>query len=311
MFSISKFLFANCLICFLLPLIGGCSYFGWSENDSKPNHALVEQDVSNKDTSRPSQNRGTTMADLRLERIFNKQQVALKQIAERPEDFPLAERDRVLDNLLSEYSTFVLENPDFVYGYILYGKLLRQVGDREAANVAFAKANQLDPGIAVVKQQIGNYLVEEGQAMLALPYFVAAVELEPDNALYHYQLGELLYQFRGVFIEEQEMPADILSEQMMDSFSRAANLDPGNRQLQMRYAEAFFDAQNPDWNMAIAHWTYLENSTDNSLERDIIRLQKARVLIAQQNYSEAETLLIAVEQPSLERSRQQLLQQLP
>ncbi|WOO41303.1 tetratricopeptide repeat protein [Rubellicoccus peritrichatus] len=248
------------------------------------------------------------MADLRLERIYNKQQAVFKKIAERPEDFPLAERDRVLDNLLTEYSAFVFENPDFVYGYILYGKLLRQVGDREAANVAFAKANQLDPQIAVVKQQIGNYLVEEGRPMLALPYFVAAVELEPEYALYHYQLGELLHQSRDVFIEEQEMPADVHSEQMLESLGNAARLDPGNRQFQMRYAEAFFDTLNPDWELALVHWNFLENSSSNPLERDIIRLQKARVLIAQGNSSEAETILISMNQPSLETARQELLE---
>lgn len=250
------------------------------------------------------------MADIRLERIYNKQQTALRQISERPEDYPLAERDRVLNDLLSEYSSFVFENPDFIYGYILYGKLLRQVGDREAANVAFVKANQLDPQIPVVKQQIGNYLVEEGQAMLALPYFMGAVELEPDNALYHYQLGELLHQFRELYIEEQDMPPDVLSEQMLESFGNAARLDPGNRQFQMRYAEAFFDALNPDWELALIHWNYLEDSAATPLERDIIRLQKARVMIAQGNNSNAEMLLISVNQPSLEASRQELLQQL-
>lgn len=283
-----------------MPLLGGCSWFNGEDSASAPRpHG----------ESGHSSAASTTLADQRLERIYKKQQEVLGKLAERPEDFTSAEQDRLLENLLSEYQTFTYENPEFVYGYILYGKLLRQVGDREAANVAFAKANQLDPRIAVVKQQLGNYMAEQGDWETALRFFASAAELEPDNAVYHYQIGELLYQNRQRLLTLNDMPPSVFDAEMLKAFREAARLAPDNRTFKMRYAEAFFDVTQPDWPTALALWNQLERSAESPLERDLIRLQKARVLIAQGRTSEAETILVVVDQPTLESARQELLQQ--
>lgn len=304
--------FVSCLFTASLTVLPtACSWFG--EEPAKPvatqtgtpaPPAPARQAPSSQDWSP-----GTTLADQRLERIYNQQQDILRQIQERPNDFPQAERDRILDNLLSQYQAFTFDNPDFVYGYILYGKLLRQVGDREAANVAFAKANQLDPEIAVVKQQIGNYLAEEGNLILAIPYFMSAIDLEPYDAIYHYQLGELLYRARDSLIEADGMTRRMIDMEMLEAFSNAARLDADNRIFLKRYAEAFFDVEEPDWVSASNIWRYLDQTAHNEAERDIIRIQRARVLIAMDQLAEAREILSQIDRPSLEDARQQLLLQ--
>lgn len=297
---------ALCSILFL----PGCSWLGWGEDPPR------RPDTHTGVPSRPNAVAegpkvpppgGTTMADRRLQRIYDKQEETLRQLEERPEDFPATERDRVLDSILTEYQAFVLENPNYVYAFILYGKFLRQVGEREAANVAFVRANSLDPQIAVVKQQIGNYLVENGQPVEALGYYTAAIELEPDNALYRYQLGETLYQFNEHLVEVEGMPREVLEEQMISAFAEASRLDPGNRAFLMRYTEAFFDVQNPDWSIALNNWDNLESTATDSRQRDIIRLQKARVLLAMGRRSEASALLAQIDRPTLQSAKEQLM----
>lgn len=251
---------------------------------------------------------GITLADQRLQRIYDKQQRVLEQLEEKPENFTYAERDRLLENLLSEYQTYTYDNPNYVYGYIMYGKLLRQVGDRDGANVAFAKANQLDPSIAVVKQQLGNYLAEQGDYETALRYFASAAELEPGNAVYQYQIGELLYQNRKALLTVNNMPRAEFDAEMLKAFRKAAELDPSNRTFVMRFAEAQLDVESPNWGGTLYLWNELEKGAQTDLERDIIRLQKARVLIEMDRTGEAESILIVIQQPQLETSRQELLQ---
>ena len=249
-----------------------------------------------------------SMAERRLEQIYARQLEVQAQLERSGASYSLGERDRILNEVFTAYHSFTLDHPEYVYGFILYGKFLRSVDQAKMANIKFAQANQLDPHIAVVKQQMGNYLVETGDFELALPYFVAALELEPNQAIYNYELGELLSVYRSEFIEQAQMPAEVLDEQMLASFQRAAELEPENEHYQLRYAEAFFDAESvQQWNRALAQWEYVESQSESDLDADIAALQKARVLIQLNDLAQARETLMDVQRPSLESSRQELL----
>ncbi len=51
----------------------------------------------------------------------------------------------------------------------------------------------------LVKNLLGNYLAEDGRPLAALPYFMAAIKLDPREPLYHYNLGLLLSSAHGRF----------------------------------------------------------------------------------------------------------------
>lgn len=286
----------------------GCGWLHATNNEQASRSPLSLQGTFNFSDEEPSFTppKAETMADLRLERIYNKQQEVVGKLAANPEKYSDSEKERLLNNVLSQYQEFVYENPNYVYGYILYGKLLRQVGEREAANIAFVRANSLDPQIAVVKQQIGNYLVEEGDPVEAAAYFASAIDLDPTNALYRYQLGETLYIYRSELVELEGIPPEVYEEQMLEAFGDASRLAPDNRQFLMRYTEAFFDVSNPDWEMALANWNNLENSATDPVEVDIIRLQKARVLLAMDRDDEALAIARRVTRPSLQAAKAEM-----
>ena len=73
--------------------------------------------------------------------------------------------------------------------------------ENEQAFLAFLKADELDPEIAVVKQQIGNHLAEEGKAKLPSTFICRPWNLEPETAVYHFALGQLIYTFKDEFIK--------------------------------------------------------------------------------------------------------------
>ncbi|WP_269539299.1 hypothetical protein [Cerasicoccus fimbriatus] len=253
--------------------------------------------------------RGETLADRRLRDIYERQQALYQRLSDEGAELSDPEYDRLITEVLTQYQSYLLDFPDSVHGVVLYGKMLRDIDQRHEANKAFIRANRLDPNLAVVKQQIGNYLAEEGEPALALAYYMSAAELEPNESLYAYQIGEVLYTYRDELIADEALEPALLDQQMLDSFERAHQLDPDNRQLNRRYAEAFFDVDTPNWEKARTLWRKLEISTTDPGEKDWIRLQEARVLIKMGHTAEARQILSEVQTPSLQGAKEHLLSQ--
>lgn len=208
--------------------------------------------------------------------------------------------------LVHQYDAFIQEHDDFPVGYVAYGRVLERIGQRPAARAMYMKANQLDPNIPLVKNQLGNYLAEEEKFAQALPYYLAAIELAPAEPLYHYQLGNLLHQFRDGFLKEEIFTRAVLDEKMLQAFATAAKLAPGEDVFAYRHAEAFYDLAHPRWNDALAAWTQLEKKAAPGIEKQAIYLHQAKVLVEQGKTEAAENLLRKVDQPVLRGNKREL-----
>ena len=236
-------------------------------------------------------------------------QSAIFRLIENNRD-PLKEGDLQLrlNELIHEWELLLTDNPDEVTAYIFYGKLLRKVEQKEHAHRMFAQANRLDPNIAVVNQQIGNYLAEDGDYGLALGYFLKAIELSPKTALYSFQLGELLFHFRDHYVADEILDRPTIERQMLAAFQTAAQLEPGNRDFQFRYAEAFYDLETPDWEAALAAWEAVGKTVSPGIETEAVQLHRARALVRLGRRTEARTLAENVTEPSLQKSKEQVLE---
>lgn len=250
-----------------------------------------------------------TMEEIALERIQEKEATLLLEVTILPDDMQAEEKHRRLVNIFSDYENFIARFPESELGYIFYGKLLRKAGMNQKANNMFFRANQINPNLPVVKQQIGNFLAEEGKFELALPYFLNAIELAPSVARYHYQLGELLYTYYEAFLSKKVFDRATLDTQMHHAFARAAELEPNELTYAFRYAESFYDLENPNWDRALEEWGKLSARAKSSREQDIIRLHQARIYIISGRRDEARALLSSINQPALEATRQELLLQ--
>ncbi len=284
-------------------LLGGCSWMPWVSKDRDRNASAALELRDDESVVVGS------FADLRLQRLVSDETRLFNEFAQYPERYTDGEKARRVRAVADGYQSFINDNPDNVYALILYGKLLRRVGDPEAANLLFLKADQLNPYVGVVKQQVGNYLFEEGHFVEALPWYLSAVELEPDEALYHYQTGETLALARDELLRDGAYTSEALDRAMFAAFEGAVDREPLRRQFRMRLAEAYFDAAGPEWSEALLLWAELEATTNSEVERSVIQLQRARVLVEMGQLAEARRLALSVEpRPSLEQSRRQILQ---
>ncbi|MFP4157894.1 MAG: tetratricopeptide repeat protein [Opitutales bacterium] len=247
------------------------------------------------------------LATKKLSDIALREENIYKNLAEDPDFYSADDLERHIHSLTQSYSTYLENNPEDVEALILYGKLLRRIDHKEAAFAAFLKADDIDPEIAVVKQQIGTHLAEQGKGKAAFPFYLRAVELEPQTPDYHFALGQLLHQFREQFLNDEVFTRDALEREMLKAFRRAAELAPDNFDAQMRLGEAYYDLNSPDWKAALLHWNRLSKKTDTPLQAEILRLHRAKVMGKLGRRTEAKKLLESIDTPSLQQSRQQVL----
>lgn len=214
--------------------------------------------------------------------------------------------------LVFDYDDYLKKYPDVAAGYVSYALLLNQpvVDQRKLAAAMLLKANQLDPNLPLVKNQLGNYLAEEGRPLDALNYYLAAVKLAPDEPLYHYQIGSLLTEAREDFIKSGAWTRATIDQAMQDAFEKASALAPGNVGYAYRFGESFYDLERPEWSAALVFWKALEAKVTAPVEKETIRLHEANVLIHQQKFAEARAVLATVTDEKLQTQKQKLVAQL-
>jgi len=251
-----------------------------------------------------------SMADRTLKQLVDRQKDLLAEEAKKSPGFDAGNFETQMQSVCQSYEVLLRENPNYAPGFAAYGYLLGKIGQRKASIAVLMRANKLDPDMALVKNQIGNFLAEEGRVREALAYYLAAIKLEPKEPLYHYQLGTLLYSGRDDFLKSGEWTADGLDHTTHEAFRQAAELAPDRIEFTYRYAESFYDLVTPDWDAALKAWTILEAKAGTDVEKQTMRLHEANVLLKQGKADHARVLLDSVTEPALQGQKQKLVAQL-
>jgi tetratricopeptide (TPR) repeat protein len=251
-----------------------------------------------------------TLSEKTLKEIVARQRNIFARAEKESEHLDEAWLRGELQSVINSYDVLIQKSPDFAPGFVAYGMLLGRVGMiREAVGILL-KANKLDPHIPVVKNQLAKHLAEDGRPLEALPWIMAAIDLEPKEPLYHYHLGLLLADARDEFIRTGQFTRPALDQAMLDAFQKAATLAPGNFAYAYRAAEAYYDLETPRWDAALKAWAALEDRAKPGVEQQTIRLQAANVLIKTGQRDRASALIATVTEDVLQKQKQTLLDQL-
>ncbi|MBI2496435.1 MAG: hypothetical protein HYV75_00345, partial [Opitutae bacterium] len=179
-----------------------------------------------------------TLPERTLKEIVARQKNILARASQESEHLDEAWLRGELQSVINSYDVLIQKSPDFAPAYVAYGMLLGQVGmTREAVGILL-KANKLDPDIPVVKNQLAKHLAEDGKPVEALPWIMAAMDLAPQEPLYHYHFGLLLTEGRNEFIRTGQFTRPALDKAMLEAFQRAAEYAPGNFAYAYRAAES-------------------------------------------------------------------------
>ncbi len=266
-------------------------------------HGLVADENTGDETN--------TLAFRNLQRLVQEEERILSHAREPDGTYDIEQVQRGFQDLVREYEVFLADNPDYAAGYVAYGLMLDRAGETRIASRMFMRADELDPEIPVVKNQLGNYMVENDRPVHALPYFLTAIELEPEEALYYYQLGNLLAEYRDEFLGRGMYEAAVLDEQLQKAFRKARELTPDEIAYAYRYAESYYDVEDPDWDAALEAWDSLTGRLRPGVELQTIYLQQANVHLLNDDPGKATELLENVTEPALQSNKERLLERLP
>jgi len=262
--------------------------------------------------SKPSADEAPANAERELKAIVDRQQALLVSAAGKTSQEELEDLHTQFQQLTNDYEDYLKKYPDLAAGYVSYALFLNKpvVGERKRSAALLLKANQINPDLPIVKNQLGNYLAEEGKPLEALNYYLAAVKLAPKEPLYHYQIGTLITEARDDFLKSGEWTRAVLDKSMQDAFEQAMALSPGNIPYAYRYCESFYDVDQPDWDEALANWRALEGKASTVIAKQTIRLHEANVLIKEGKPVEARALLLTVGEDALQAQKQKLVAQI-
>lgn len=247
-----------------------------------------------------------------LKALVERQRTLLARAAAAEDAVEVEDVRAPLQRLVFEYEDYLKKYPDVAAGYASYAMLLGNplIDERRRAVALLMRANQLDSDIPLVKNQLGNYLAEEGRPLEAISYYLAATRLEPKEPLYHFQIGTLLSAARDDFLKSGEWTRTALDRAMLDAFKQAAELAPDNIAFAYRACEAHYDLEQPDWAAALASWQALGARLTAPIEQQTVRLHEANILIRQGKPDGAAALLEAVTDERLATQKQKLVAQL-
>jgi tetratricopeptide (TPR) repeat protein len=246
-----------------------------------------------------------------LKKLVDRQRELLAKAAQQTDQASVEDMRAQFQELVFGFDDYIKKYPHVAAGYVSYALLLNQpiLGERKRAAMLLLKANQLDANLPLVKNQLGNYLAEEGKPLEALNYYLAAVKLEPQEPLYHYQIGTLLNEAREDFIKSDSWTRETLDEAMQNAFEQAHALAPDNVGYAYRYGESFYDLERPEWSAALAYWQAFETKMTSTIGKETARLHQANVLIQQKKFVEARAVLTTVNEATLKAQKEKLIAQ--
>lgn len=247
-----------------------------------------------------------------LASLVARQQPLLEQAATKQTPEELEDLHPRFQKLVGDYEALLARHPGFAAAHASYGLLLANpvIGERKQAAVQFLAANRLDPDIPLVKNQLGNFLAEEGKPLEALHYYLEAVALSPREPLYHHQIGTLLVEARDTFLTSGQWTRQKLDDAMLDAFAEAADLAPDRFDHAYRHAMAYYDLAEPEWPAALELWRELQEHVETAADRQLLQLHEANVLGKLGQTAQARALLRKVTEPVLAVQKQKLLAEL-
>lgn len=260
--------------------------------------------ISAKEKEEPN---SESMAAFILKQLSDREQAAYKAYEKALATEDVRSIETELQSIVDGYERLLNAAPEYSPAYIAYGMLLHRIGERKVSNAMLMRADELDPYHAIVKNQLGNYQAEEGKYAEALAFYQMAIDLAPDEPLYHYQTGNILFSFRKFFIDDELFLPDGIDLQIQESFRTAAMLNPTHLPYRLRYAQSFFDVDKPNWEAAIEEWQQLVDFPGDPVQMQMMELYMARARFEAGHHTAARKIIKRIDRPELAESKEKLL----
>lgn len=211
-----------------------------------------------------------------------------------------------IESVKKAYREFLKADPQHVRAMIAYGSFLSDIQEEPEGLQWWLRAKELDPKNAAVRNNLANYYGHRGEPKRAIEEYEAAIQLQPNEPMYHHNLGNILYLFRRDAAALKDGTEAEMLERALACFRKARELEPNNYDYAVGYAETFYGMKSPNWQRALEAWEYCLKLDLTPLQRDQVYTHLARVHIRLGNTAKAKEQLAQVKSEQFQDVRQRL-----
>lgn len=206
------------------------------------------------------------------------------------------------------YEEFLQRSPTHMRARLAYGSFLNDIHEEEAAQLQWEKAREGDPKNPAAWNNLANYYGHNGPVSNSFRYYAKAIELDPTESTYYFNLATTVYLFRRDATNFYKITEQQVFEKAMGLYRKALELDPDNFVLATDYAQSYYgfdpkltgDAEQDrkikqkHFDDAIAAWQQAFKLASDDVERQGVLVHYARLQINADRVEEARKNLDAV-----------------
>jgi tetratricopeptide (TPR) repeat protein len=222
------------------------------------------------------------------------------------------------------YEDFLRVHADHARARLAYGSFLSDIGEEDAAQAQWEKARESDPRNPASWNNLANYYGHNGPVTNAFRYYAKAIELNPRESTYYFNLATTVYLFRHDATNYYGLTLPQVFEKAMGLYRKALELDPENFVLATDYAQSYYGfdprltgnaeqdhkIKQKHCDDALAAWQSAFKLAKDDLERQGVLLHYARLQINAGRLEQARTNLNAVINEGLMTTKSNLLKKL-
>ncbi len=245
-----------------------------------------------------------------VDELIRQNQAIAEQSGERGPDDLRKQIEAKLEPVRKAYDDFIRRYPNHARARIAYGSFLNDTGDEDGAAEQWEKARQLDPTNPAAWNNLANYYGHRGPVKKAFEYYAKAIELNPFESVYYYNLGTTVYLFRQDAMEFYGITEQEVFDKALALYKKALQLDPKNFVLATDVAQTYYGIRPMRTNDAIKAWEYALALAPDETARQGIYVHLARIKINAGRFDEARQHLNAVTNSVFDVLKTRLLRKL-
>jgi tetratricopeptide (TPR) repeat protein len=232
--------------------------------------------------------------------------------------------EKRLEPVKKAYEEFLQRNPNHARARLAYGSFLNDIHEEEAAQLQWEKAREADPTNPAAWNNLASYYGHNGPVSNSFRYYAKAIELNPTESTYYFNLATTVYLFRRDATNFYKISEQQVFEKAMALYRKALELDPDNFVLATDYAQSYygFDPKltgDPDQDRkikekhfqdAMTAWQQAFKLAGDDVERQGVRMHYARLQINANRFEDARKNLDAITNDMFRVTKQNLLKKL-
>ena len=203
---------------------------------------------------------------------------------------------------------FLRIHPEHARTRLAYGSFLNDIHEEDAAHSQWEKARELDPKNPAAWNNLANYYGHNGPVMKSFEYYGKAIELDPTESTYYFNLATTVYLFRRDATNYFKITEPEVFDKALALYRKALQLDPENFVLATDLAQSYYGIKlvktgDTEANRkaaqklndeAIAAWQVALKLARDDIERQGVYIHFARLNIDAGRFEEARKNLNAV-----------------